>query len=392
MSKQKSYASATRVKHDNAVASTVANIASERANCLSFTIPKGTKVSIPEVAQALEKLGEGAESFIPLIEDGTVILQVVEVSEITKKMVQKLIEDGLPLKGITAVISKLPQVIAGGDRVAGHVQNFTPTPLGIAGLKAHLEKFGDLINFRLNRHAGTRIYDRTADFLLNISASHKLPPTSCRIDNETWAEDARISIITRMKFCYFCRSTEHVRKECTVAPACYHCGDRDHAPSRCRNRDKPDNTTYKPLDNWGAYDMPIDDFEVQRVPAQKGSAASIHAPRKVAEAQVPETPVNQSGQQYGQPDGEDNGMVVWPSVRDTESGSPAAFEASVPRSVSNEPGLGKRAMTGVDSSGFQEVKKKTHRGASSISAVRPSPYDHILRGDGVRQRRLSTSS
>ena len=62
MSKQKSYASATRVKHDNAVASVVPNIASERANCLSFTIPKGTKVSIPDVAQALEKLGEGVRT------------------------------------------------------------------------------------------------------------------------------------------------------------------------------------------------------------------------------------------------------------------------------------------------------------------------------------------
>jgi len=273
MSKQKLYASATRVKHDNAVASVVRNISSERANCLSFTIPKGTKVSIPDVAQALEKLGDGVECFVPLIEDATIILQVVEVSENSKKLVQKMIEDGLPLKGITAVIAKLPQAVAGGDRVAGRVQNFTPTIMGIAALKAGLEKFGDLINLRLNHYAGTRIYDRTVDFLINISQSHKLPPSVFRIDNETWAEDVKIIIVTRTMFCYFCRSTEHVRKACTEAPACYHCGDCDHAPSRCRNRNKPSESIYKSLSDWGTDDMPVDDcmcLSIQR----RGSCSS----------------------------------------------------------------------------------------------------------------------
>ena len=388
MSKQKSYATATRVKHDNAVASVVPNIASERANCLSFTIPKGTKVSIPDVAQALEKLGDGVQCFVPLIEDGTIILQVVEDSENAKKLVHKMIEDGLPLKGITAMIAKLPQAAAGGERVAGRVQDFTPTTMGIAALKAHLEKFGDLITFRLNHHAGTRIYNRSADFLINISQSHKLPPSAFRVDNETWAEDVKITIVTRTKFCYFCRSTEHVRRECTEAPRCYHCGDRDHAPSRCRTRNKPVETVFdksfsayvhKGPYNWSNDDMPMDDFEVQCEPALKGSITSDHAPGgplAAAEARQKEM----------------IHVIPKPSERTTESGSPAVFQTSVPPSVSNEPILGKRAPTAIDSSDFQTVTKRQHRGASSISSPRPSPYDPSPGRVGERQRRLSTSS
>lgn len=388
MSKQKSYATVARVKHDNAVASVVPNIASERANCLSFTIPKGTKVSIPDVAQALEKLGEGVECFVPLIEDGTIILQVIENSENAKKLVHKMIENGLPLKGITAMIAKLPQAAAGGERIAGRVQDLTPTTMGIAALKAHLEKFGDLINFRLNHHPGTRVYNRTAEFLINVSQSHKLPPSAFRVDNETWAEDVKITIVTRTKFCYFCRSTEHVRKECTEAPRCYHCGDRDHAPSRCRNRNKPVETVFDksffahahigPYD-WSNDDMPLDDFEVQREPALEGSITSAHAPGGALAA--PEA------QQKEMMD-----VVPGTSVQATESGSPAVVQISVPPSVSNEPILGKRASTAIDSSGFQTVTKKQHRGASSISSPRPSPYDPSPGRVDERQRRLSTSS
>lgn len=388
MSKQKSYATVTRVKHDNAVASVVPNIASERANCLSFTIPEGTKVSIPDVAQALEKLGDGVQCFVPLIEDGTIILQVVEDSENAKKLVHKMIEDGLPLKGITAMIAKLPQAAAGGERVAGRVQDFTPTTMGIAALKAHLEKFGDLITFRLNHHAGTRIYNRSADFLINISQSHKLPPSAFRVDNETWAEDVKITIVTRTKFCYFCRSTEHVRKECTEAPRCYHCGDRDHAPSRCRTRNKPVETVFdksfsayvhKGPYNWSNDDMPMDDFEVQREPALKGSITSIHAPGGALAA--PEA------QQKEMMD-----VVPGPSVQTTESGSLAVQKTSVPRSVSTDNVVQSRIATVVDLSGFQTVRGKSHKGSSSISSARErsGPYDRNPE-ELKRARRLSTS-
>lgn len=67
---------------------------------------------MPEVAQALEKIGEGTRCFVPMLEDGTIILQVVEDSENAKKMIHQLIESGLPLRGITAVIAKLPQAAA----------------------------------------------------------------------------------------------------------------------------------------------------------------------------------------------------------------------------------------------------------------------------------------
>jgi hypothetical protein len=125
--------------------------------------------------------------------------------------------------------------------------------------------------------------------------------------------------------------------------------------------------------------MPIDDFEVHREPASKGAITSDHAP----------------GGALAAPEAQQKEMIdVVPrtSVPTTESGSPAVNQTSVPPFVSNEPTLGKRASTAIDPAGFQTVTKKQHRGASSVSSPRPSPYDPSPSRVGQRQRRLSTSS
>lgn len=137
--------------------------------------------------------------------------------------------------------------------------------------------------------------------------------------------------------------------------------------------------------------MPIDDFEVQREPALKGSITSTHAPKEGREAGATESPGTQPEGQPGQHSVEDNGVISWPSVRNTESGSPAAIEASVPRSVSTESILGKRPFAGVDLSGFHMVKKKGHKNTYSINSARLSPYERGPDGGGARPRRLSTS-
>lgn len=344
-----------------------------------------------EVAQALEKVGEAPEDFVPLIDDGTIILQVVQDSENSNKMVQKMIEDGLPLKGITAVISKLPQVAAGGDRVAGRVQNFTPTPVGIEALKTHLEKYGDLINFRLNRYPGTRVYDRTAEFVLNISASHKLPPALCRIDNVTWAEDARITIITRKKFCYFCRSTEHIRRECTEAPACYHCGNCDHAPSRCSLRGKPRKVAYNPLEDWKADDAAMSENGPQGASDSQGSPTSIHAPGEGITAEPPRrSDDSERSVDHAPPAASTTLSKLVQNA--TESGSPAVTKTSVPLTVSNDLICDDQTSAGANSTGFQKVARRSHRASSSTSSIRASPFERNPGDNAKRARRLSTSS
>jgi hypothetical protein len=124
--------------------------------------------------------------------------------------------------------------------------------------------------------------------------------------------------------------------------------------------------------------MPMDDFEVQREPALKGAMTSDYAP---GGARAP-----------GAQQKEAMEIVSEQSVQATGSGSLAVKSTSVPPSVSNEPILGKRAPTAIDSSGFQTVTKKHNRGASSISSPRPSPYDSSPGRVGGRQRRLSSSS
>lgn len=179
-----------------------------------------------------------------------------------------------------------------------------------------------------------------------------------------------------------------MRKDCTEAPRCWHCLDRDHPPSRCRNRNKPVQFNYKsayeftdPYSGWDAEDMPIDDFEIHREPEPvlQGSITSAHAPGgALAAPKAPQTEMME--------------VVPATAVQATGSGSPAVIQTSVPPSVSIEPILGKRAPTAIDSSGFQMVTKKQHRGAPSISIPRPSPYDPSPRRIGEMQRRLSTSA
>ena len=181
----------------------------------------------------------GVRRSMPLVDQNSLMIQVLSKEEEARSLVAKLVDDGLEISGITARVSHLHNSCSGGDVVTGRIENFCSSETGIQLMRAELAQIGHILAWRTNTFPNTPVPDGTADFVLDISETGLVPKSTYNLDHGTWVDQPRVVLQGRRKFCYYCRDTKHLRKNRPVAPECRRCHSRAHATLKCQGQAIP---------------------------------------------------------------------------------------------------------------------------------------------------------
>ncbi|KAK9896638.1 hypothetical protein P389DRAFT_171944 [Cystobasidium minutum MCA 4210] len=206
----------------------------EREGCLCLELPKESRITLADVAVALGQQGGSEANWQPFMHDEHIVLQALTSGANIDAQKARFLAEGLQIKSIKAKCTELINSVNNKDLVEGRIEALTASKDGQRLMKAQLETLGRLITFNLETFPGSNgVPTGNATFLLDISEHGKAPKTFYILDFGTWSNRVKVSIIGRQKFCYYCRESSHLRRDCPHAPQCQHCGSRTHSPLRC---------------------------------------------------------------------------------------------------------------------------------------------------------------
>jgi hypothetical protein len=205
-----------------------------REGLLALEMPPGKTVSKEEIALAIHKQCKEESLWQPLVINGKIYLQALAVGELTNGDKANLIENGLAVGGLTVKVKAVYNTLNNIHMLSGRITGFTATEYAFTQLKGIFEKLGPVCQFEQEYYPGTKVPTGTIYYIIDITDNKRGPKLRYRIeDPDTKNIDyAEVIVHGKRKFCFYCRSSDHVRKDCESAPRCS-CGSRAHPPERC---------------------------------------------------------------------------------------------------------------------------------------------------------------
>jgi len=211
----------------------------DRPLCLRLVLPPATKINLDDVVAALDKFSKKEVLWQPFIHEGNVLLQALDSEASAGREKEVLLRDGLPVKSITAKVCELINSNANNLIIEGHIEGLHAGQDAQEAMKTELMLLGNLLSFEMLRFPGTRVYSDKAKFLLDISEKKVAPRHKYRLEitsNGGWINTVTCTIIGKLKHCYYCHSTEHLRADCKAAPLCLLCGKSSHPAIKCPSK------------------------------------------------------------------------------------------------------------------------------------------------------------
>lgn len=203
-----------------------------RKGCMLLHAPAST--TLASIATALEAQSPGIQ-VSPSILNGRFLLQAVN-----QTVVDALVATGLKIGEEVALVTSLINS-AKTTIIQLRITSFIHDN-GTALLQSKLEEFGKVITLSNEFYPGTTISTNITNVLLDIEDSTKAPPAMLDLERDEWTETIKIQVVGSAKICYYCKSTTHIRKECTVAPACTNCSSTEHPSLYCKAPPAPKST------------------------------------------------------------------------------------------------------------------------------------------------------
>ncbi|SCV73062.1 BQ2448_6987 [Microbotryum intermedium] len=108
--------------------------------------------------------------------------------------------------------------------------------IGVELFNQKIAEYGTVLKRRAQYVGKTKHIAGVYDFVLALKDRKVLPPAYLTLERDGVTERIPLRITGGMRHCVFCRSSEHVRKECTVAPVCKICKRTSHATQHCPDR------------------------------------------------------------------------------------------------------------------------------------------------------------
>ncbi|SCV73083.1 BQ2448_7008 [Microbotryum intermedium] len=233
----KSYSAAVGVrspaKPSNATVTTSAAVTShplmhDIANCVIVKFPPST--SVEQVLLALDKHYPSLAGAMPCVIKGQRALRFPKDANL----------DTLAANGLTAgkTLCQVEKLFAPSKNgvIQCTLTGFFSDAEGVRLFDEEIAAFGKVLARRTQYIGKTKHISGVCDFVLALKDADNLPPASLSIERDEVTERIPLRITCGMRHCVFCRSTSHVRKDCTVAPACKTCTKTTHATQRCPDR------------------------------------------------------------------------------------------------------------------------------------------------------------
>lgn len=226
----------------------------EREHCLALILPPKSQVTIAEVAGALSKVCKPGPEWMVYTLRESIVLEYDASCERTAGEKQVLITQGLAIKSITAKVSPLENIAGSKDIIEGTIHNMCQEATVTRQMKEILQSLGRIVGFRMNTIIGTGFLDGTASFVLDVSQTGRAPKYTYKLEGSNFPVTVRVTIHGRRRFCYYCRESSHLRKDCPTAPPCHVCGLRSHVAAKCLT--KFPEMTPEPQTNLTAENIP----------------------------------------------------------------------------------------------------------------------------------------
>ncbi|SCV68471.1 BQ2448_592 [Microbotryum intermedium] len=233
----KSYSAAVGVrspaKPSNATVTTSAAVTShplmhDIANCVIVKTPPST--SVEQVLLALDKHYPSLAGAMPCVIKGQRALRFPKDANL-----DTLAANGLTVGKTLCQVEKLFAPSKNGV-IQCTLTGFFSDAEGVRLFDEEIAAFGKVLARRTQYIGKTKHISGVYDFVLALKDADNLPPASLSIERDGVTERIPLRITGGMRHCVFCRSTSHVRKDCTVAPACKTCTKTTHATQRCPDR------------------------------------------------------------------------------------------------------------------------------------------------------------
>lgn len=196
-----------------------------RQDALAINIPSA--VSLEDIFKSFAATFPESVSKVQIQsdEEKRIIIQALDTIDTAP-----LISKGLLVGKITCQIYELYSTKADSD-VAELVLNNVCFRKGYESqIKDMMHEFCEIIDIVPEEKYG--IKTGKASVLVKLNDQTKLPPSKLRQETDMGTVTVYCNIL-RKPHCVYCRSVDHVRKDCQVAPACRNCGDTGHGTDRC---------------------------------------------------------------------------------------------------------------------------------------------------------------
>ena len=199
----------------------------DRANCLRLIAPPTT--TLESVAIALNKQYPGIKGVQPMVINNNIIIQLSKETDI-----ETFKNKSLNIGNATFNFNKLYNSY-NSNLIQFTVKNLFHGDGGLLALESHINStYGKIIRKESPFFKNTSTYTGEVIILIDADGFDSVPSASIELDRGDYKEHLSVTINGRTKqHCHYCKSTTHVRKDCTTAPACRTCTSHAHPTTRC---------------------------------------------------------------------------------------------------------------------------------------------------------------
>lgn len=283
MSKASTWADVTRDKGGQAA---ILSFDVPRVGALELLMPAG-KPDLLKIALAIHKLCKDPGAWQPFVDGDKVYVQSLVPESESGEDRKLMLEKGLIVGNTSVKLKETLGDTTNKDLLVGRIENVKVTAFALEELRKEFGKLGNLMHFVPRVYTGTKVKTGTIDFILDVTEKRHGPKRVYWLDNGYSRDPAYVFVMKRSRFCYFCRGTDHIRKNCTVAPECSNCHSKAHPPHLCKVASPPSDAAEaaQPAEqaiSTAAQTSPVD------------SAAAVQPNNEQLEAATPTSPASSS--------------------------------------------------------------------------------------------------
>lgn len=208
-----------------------------RVGALRLEVPPG-KIDGNKIALALDKQCAHPEHWQPIFEHGDVFLQCLVPGEPSKADKIKMLEKGLAIGNASVTVKEVVADTTGKELLFGRIEGVTMLDEVFQYLKQEFGRRGSVVHFEARCYGKTKVKTGIIDWILDVTDTHQGPNRVYYYDTGAERVVATVHVLGRRRFCYYCRSTDHLRKDCKTAPHCKFCNSQAHPPQHCPTLDE----------------------------------------------------------------------------------------------------------------------------------------------------------
>lgn len=239
MSRTSSWANVVKHGGGTTVPSHAPSLDLPRDGVLALIMPPGSRADMPKIARAIQQQCKQPHLWQPFKQGDHIYMQSLVPQAETEEDRKTMLEKGLTIGNISVKVKAVWNSLGNKDILSGRIENLTATEYAVNHLEEIFRKLGDVLYFQPATWPGTDVKNGVIDWVLNITATGKAPKSHYPVDHGHYKDTATVVIQGRRRFCYFCRSAEHLRKDCSEAPECENCGETSHPYYKCPHPEMP---------------------------------------------------------------------------------------------------------------------------------------------------------